>query len=92
MFRARSWRLNMLDSEQAFEFSSCLSWEKTPPLPRSASPSLLVEMPYCIFIQHSIISGVSANTAEKKTRPALIITPVSTAVAGTLETATQSKT
>lgn len=48
-------------------------------------------MPHCMAIQHGAASGVYTNTAQKISL-ALVITPLSTTVAGTLEISAQSKT
>lgn len=92
--RAGTWPPNTLDSQQTFEFSSCLSWQRAhptrikQPLPRLASGDLLVGG---VLLLLCIQQLSLCKCCREKNSPSPTITPLCDTVAGALEAATQSK-
>lgn len=92
--KAGTWPPNTLNSQQTFEFSSCLSWQRAhptrikQPLPRLASGDLLVGdvLPVLCIQQVSL-----CKCCEEKNSPSPPIKSLCDTVAETPETAKQSK-
>lgn len=92
--KAGTWPPNTLDSQQTFEFSSCLSWQRAHPtrtehsLLRLASGDLLVgDVLLVLCIQQVNL----CKCCGEENSPSPPIKPLCDTVAGTPEAATHSK-